>query len=349
MAFTTSTLHVSVPLTDLAVAFRPDENGYLWNKLLPQKIVRKRTDLIRQISKGQLLREYDLRAGKGGRVQEVQFKVDPNQSFNAVDYAVQAIMRNTEAMEADEILEYTQEQMYACLIAMHTNMEIVTLRDTLRNTAFMTQNVTLTAPDYWDDYTSIVSDPIDDLKVGILSVFTKTGHMPNMIVFHAYVWDRIQRHPKVLARGAVNPSGNAIVTIPMMEAILGVAPGTIHVTAQQWNEALEDQTPVFRAQIGPDTIIAYTTAPSIRSYGLGYSFMFQDASAGGDPQIIKEIEAPFVVYEFPDNGLFDPRGATIHRLVGGLDQKVLVSDAGYLIKNCVDYTNTARYGTLLGG
>ena len=64
-------------------------------------------------------------------------------------------------------------------------------------------------------------------------------------------------------------------------------------------------------------------------------------------QLIKEIQAPFVVYEFPDNGFLDPRGATIHRLVGGLDQKVLVPEAGYLIKNCVDYTNTAAYGNFL--
>ena len=133
MSFLQSQLHVSVPLTDFAVAFRPEEEGYLWGKLLPPKTVTKRTNLIRQISKAQLLRGYELRVGKGGRVAEVQFKVDTNLSYNAVDYAVESVLSQTEDMEADEILQYEQEQMYACLIAMHTNLEVLTVKQTLRD------------------------------------------------------------------------------------------------------------------------------------------------------------------------------------------------------------------------
>ncbi len=346
MAFTQSTLHVSVPLTDLALAFRPNLNGYLWSTLLPPKVVTKRTDLIRQIDKGNLLRQYDLRTGKGGRVQEVQFKVGSNLSFNAIDYSIQAILRNTERMEADEILQYDQENIYHCLVGMNTNIEIVTIKQTLRDPAIITNNVALLTAEQWDNYTSPLSDPIGDIQTGCLQIFAKTGHMPNCIVMHAFVWNRIQQNPQVLARGPVNPTGQAIITIPMFEEILGVQPGTVKVTAQQYNNALEDQTPNYVSMIGPDCIITYSEAPSIRSYGVGYSYMFQDSSAGGDLQTIKEIEAPFVVYEFPDNGLFDPRGATVHRLVGGLDQKVQVTDAAYLIQNCVDYTNPRYAGFL---
>ena len=71
------------------------------------------------------------------------------------------------------------------------------------------------------------------------------------------------------------------------------------------------------------------------------------ASAGGANEIIKDLEAPFVVLEFPDVGLKDPRGATVHRIVGGLDQKILVPEAGFLIQNCVDATRTDWYGTAL--
>lgn len=347
MPFLQSQLHVSVPLTDFAVAFRPDEEGYLWGQLLPPKVVTKRTNLIRQISKAQLLRKYELRVGRGGRVSEVEFKVDQNLSYSATDYAVESILSQTEDMEADEILQYEQEQMYACLIAMHTNLEVLTIKQTLRDTTVLTNNVTLLPRNYWDNYNSGASNPIEDVKVGCLSVFVRTGKMPNRIVMHAYVWDRVQRHPTVLARGGVHPSGNAIVTVEQFEAILGVAPGTMRITAQQYNVALEDQTPDYRSMIGGDTIIAYVEPPGVRTYGLGCSFMFQRASAGDNLEIVKELEAPFVVYEFPDVGQKDPRGATVHRLVGGLDQKVLVPEAGYLIKNCVDVTNTARYSNFL--
>jgi len=347
MAFNASTLHVNVPLTDLANRFTPEMEGYLWSRLLPPKVVTKRSDLIRQIDKGNLLRLYDLRAGDASRIQEVQFKVNSNLSFNAIDYGVQTILRNTERMEADEILQYDQEQMFTALVSMHTNLEYVTITQTLRDTSLLTNNVTLTAAEYWDNRTSMDSDPILDLTAACMSVFTKTTKMPNVIVMHAYVWRAIQQHPKVLARGPVHPTGSGIVTIPMFEEILGVQSGTIHVTAQQYNRGNQGGSDLFTSMIGPDTIVAYVGPPSQRAYSLGYSFMFQDGSAGGDPQVIKEIEAPFVVYEFPDNGLFDVRGATVHRLVGALDQKVLVSDAGYLIKNCVDYSNAALYGQML--
>lgn len=347
MAFNNSTLHVNVPLTDLANRFTPEMEGYLWSRLLPPKVVTKRSDLIRQIDKGNLLRLYDLRAGAAARVQEVQFKVNSSLTFNAIDYSVQTILRNTDRMEADEILQYDQEQMYTALVSMHTNLEYVTIKQTLRDTALLTKNVTLLPAEYWDNRFSIDSDPIADLLTAVNSVFIETTKMPNLIVFHTYVWRAIQQNARVLARAPVHPTGSGILTLAAMEEILGVDPGTICVTAQQYTVNKEGSTAddTFTSMIGPDTIVAYVAPASQRAYSLGNSFMFQDASAGGDPQIIKEIEAPFVVYEFPDNGMFDVRGATVHRLVGGLDQKVLVPGAGYLIKNCVDYSNQALYGT----
>jgi hypothetical protein len=350
MAFLDSQLHINVPLTDYAVAFRPEENQYLWNTLLPQKPVRHRSDLIRQISKANLLRRQDLRVGKGGRVTEVQFKLDPNLSYNAVDYAASAILRETERMNADDILQYDQEMMYTALIYMHTNLEVLTIKETLRDPTILTNNVTLTAPHFWDNYLSPVSDPLNDIRTGVNQVRTKTGYYPNCIVMHELVWDKIQRHPRLLARGPVHPYGSGIVTKQAFELMLGVEPGTLKVTAQQYNVALEDQPGDFRSMTGPDVIIAYTTAPSIRTYGLGSSFMFQGDGVrrgeGGDLNPLPELGAPFVVYQFP-NYQADPRGAQSLNLIGALDQRVLNAEAGYLIKSCVDATNTAVYGNFL--
>lgn len=345
MAFLDSQLHINVPLTDFAVAYRADLDGYMWSKLLPPKIVTKRSDYIRQIDKGNLLRKYDLRVGKGGRISEVQFKIGNNFQFNAVDYAVKTILRNSEAANADDILEYEHEQMYHALVAMHTNIEVITIKETLRDPAQLTNNVTLAAGSRWDDYTSLNSDPVDDFKIGIQKVENLTTKEPNIIFMHKMVWDRVQRHPRVLMRGGVHPTGGAIVSIEQFEKILGVAPGTIMVTTQNYNVALEDQTPDFRSMIGPDCIIARVETPSVRSYGLGCSFMFQGDGFGSNLQTIPELGTPFLVYQYPEYQS-DPRLGTALNLVGGLDQKILVPDAGYLIKDCVTKT-AARYGNFL--
>lgn len=349
MSFLNSELHLNVPLTDLAVRFSPIKEGYLWSRMLPPKVVNKRSNFIRQISKGQLLRIGDYRVGTGGQVQEIQFKVDNSLSYNCIDYSVEAVLRQTEEMEADEILEYAQEQMYTCMISMNGFIEYVTIKQTLRNPAILTQNVTLTPAEFWDNYNSQASDPIEDLKIACLKVLVATTKMPNAITMHAMVWDRVQRHPRVLARAGVHPTGGGIVSIAQFEDILGVEHGTLMITTQQYNSALEDQTPVFKSFIGPDTIVAYVEPSSVRNFGLGQSFMFQRASSDGRGanEIIKDLEAPFVVYEFPDLGTKDPRGSTVHRIVGGIDQKVLVPEAGFLVQNCVDASRTDWYGTAL--
>lgn len=353
MAFLDSALHINVPLTDYAVAFRTKEDEYMWDKLLPPKVVSKRSDIIRQIDKGNLLRKYDLRVGTGGRIPEVQFKVSQNFTYNAVDYAVRAVLRESERANADSILQYDQEMMYHALISMHTNLEVLTIKDTLRDPLQLTNNVTLALPTFWDNYNSPGSNPLADLKTAVLSIRARTEHMPNVILMHDLVWDALQRHPIIVARGPVHPFGAGIITIPIMEEILNVRPGTIKVTSKQYNVAKEgDPIADFRSMIGPDVIVAYVEPPSTRSYGLGTTFMFQGKSEGSNYtgenlDVVPGLGgAPFVVYQFP-NYEADSRGAQSLNLVGGIDQRVLVQDAGYLIRNVVDKTNFTKYGNFL--
>lgn len=347
MPFLDSNLHINEALTDVGVGFRQDEEGFLWGKLLPQKIVKHRSDYIRQIDKGQLLRKYDLRVGQGGRIEDIQFKIGQNLFYNAIDYAVEATMRATEASNADEILQYEQELIYHALVAMHNNLEVVTIKETLRNTSFMTNNTDFSASvaDQWDQYNSVSSDPVEDLKRRVLRIKSRTGRAPNICVMHDMVWDVVQRHPSVLARGGVHPTGNAIVTKEQFEKICDLPPGSLITTSMTYNLAAEDQTADFRSFIGPDVILAYVEAPGLRSYGLGYTFMWP-GEIMGDMTKKAGIEAPFVVLQFPDNNR-DPRGANVLRVVGGIDQRVLVADAGELLIKVVNQANTDAYGSFL--
>lgn len=352
MPFIDSGLHVNEAMTDFAIGFRQEVEGYLWSKLLPPKVVPKRSDYIRQIDKGQLLRKYDLRVGKGGRVTDVQFKIGSNLSFNAVDYAAEATMRASEASNADSVLQYEQELIYHALIAMHTNLEVLTIKETLRNPSIMVNNIDLSAnpADQWDQFNSASWDPVEDIKRRVLRVKSRTGRPPNICLMHDMIWDVVQRHPSVLARGGVHPTGNAIVTKEQFEKICDLPPGSLITTSLTYNVALEDQAADFRSFVGPDVLIAYVEAGGLRNYGLGQSFMWPGETMG---DLVEKSGigdgtsgVPFVVVQFPDHNR-DPRGANVLRVVGGLDQKVLVPDAGELIINAVDATNSAAYQNFL--
>lgn len=347
MAFLDSGLHVNEALTDLCLAFRQDQEGYCWNKILPQKVVRHRSDYIRQIDKGQLLRLYDLRVGAGGRVKDVQFKIGENLKYNAVDYAVEAVMRATESSNADAIIEYEQELIYNAMIAFNQNLEYLTIKNTVRSTTFMTNNTTLTGGDRWDQYNSPSSDPIMDIKQAALRIKSRTGYMPNVLMMHDMVWDVIQRHPRSLERAPVHPSGSGIFTKEAFERVCDLPPGSLITTSMTYNTALEDQTASYTSFIGPDVIMAYVAPSSTRNYGLGQSFMWAGQNAGDMQKLAGAgIQGPFVVYQFPDNNR-DPRGANVLRIVGGIDQKILNTDAEELFVSVVDGSNTAAYGPFL--
>lgn len=352
MPFIDSQLHYNQALTDFAIGFRQDAAGYLWSKLLPPKTVTNRSNVIRQIDKGQLLRKYDLRVGPSGRITEVQFKVGANLSYNAIDYAVEATMRKSEVSNADAILEYEQELIYHAMIAMHTNIEVITIKETLRSPTVITNNIDLDSlpASRWDQYNSVSSSPIQDIQRRRLLIKSRTGHDPNICLMHDMVWNVVQRHPDTLARGGVHPTGNAIVTKEQFEKICDLPPGSLITTSMTYNVAQEGSPADFRSFIGPDCLLAYTAPAATRSYSLGQSFQFIGEA---DEDMAKSAGLgegggglPFLVLQYPDHNR-DPRGANVLRVVGGLDQKVLVTDAAELLINVVDKTDTAAYGQFL--
>lgn len=355
--FLNSQLHINQALTDYAISFRPEKEDYLWSTVLPKKIVKHKSDYIRSIDKGQILRLWDLRASTGMRpAQEVQFKIGANTLYTCVDYAARAILDPVERANADSVLLYDEEQMFAALMAMQTNFEKIAIKDTLRNPALLTNNVAITAPNRWDNYTSPTSDPITDLVSAIELVRVRTGGKnPNFLAMHRLVWNQVQKHPAVLARGAVhvNPAGLGIVTPAQFEQILDIPPGSFHITSAQYNVAVEGVADDFRSFIGPDVIIAFTEpTPGVRNYNysLGQSFMFMPSEIPIEGMGTKRVGGtsdPLIVLEYPGYDIGPMGISTIARVYGSVDFKILVPDAGFLLTDVVNKTNTALYGNFL--
>lgn len=354
MAFLNSQLHINQALTDYAISFRPELEDYLWNTALPKKVVKHKSDYIRSIDKGQILRLWDLRASNQMRpAQEVGFKIGANQLYTCVDYAARAILDPVERANADSVLLYDQEQMFAALMAMQTNFEKICIKDTLRNPAILTNNVAITAANRWDNYASPTSDPITDLVSAIELMRVRIGGKnPNFLAMHRLVWNQVQKHPAVLARGAVhvNPAGLGIVTPTQFEQILDLPPGSFHITVAQYNTAVEGTPDDFRSFIGPDVIIGYNEpTPGVRNYGLGQSFMFMpgELPLEGGAKMKSGSSDPMIVLEYPGYDIGAMGISTIARVYGSVDFKVLVPDAGFLLTDVVNKTNTALYGNLL--
>jgi len=357
MAFNDSQLHLNVPLTDLAVAFRPDEDGLLWNKLLPPKVVPNTSNIIRQIDRANLMSIQEMKSGANGWAGEVQFKVGADQTYACIDYACEVVKDRRERANADAILEYDAEQLYTGMIKVNNLLEYVGIKGTLRvSTNYdSSQVVTLTTPDQWDNYNSPQNDPVSDIKTGVLQVRIQTGGARRgkiIVVMHDLVWNAIQLNPNLLARSPVHPSGGGIMTLPMFQEIIFGKPGDpnyvqgeIITTSAFYNTAADPQTADMRSFVGPDVMIIYSELANVRNFGFGQSFMFAGVDTG--IEFMKQSGGiPLVVYSYPDpkRGIY---GSDVDRIVGSVDFKVLNPLGGYLIKECVDKTNTALYSNWL--
>lgn len=328
MAFLQSSLHVDRPLTDLVVAYDPSQDGMIRGHFFPRKPVSKLSDQIRQVSKPDMLRVYDLEAGSESRVKEVQFRMDTSLSYRAVPRAALVNLSGLDMLNADEEIQFEQRQVMQAMASLSIDLEYQAVNNTLRSASILTQNSTLLAAERWDNFTSASSDPIADLLAACTSVQAQTGKPANRLAMSIYSWRKLQQHPNVLARLVLNAGGApaAILTKKVLAEILDLEGGeaSIAITAANYNSAQHGQTAAYKMFLGSDVIVARVETPSLSDFGLGHEFAF--SGFGGDAfSVIK--------YQDPARGAL---GSDVAKVVGMVDYKVLNPLAGYLLKGVLD-------------
>lgn len=322
MAFTAGQLHVSRPLTKLVVAYDPNEDELLHNWFFPNLPVDHRTDLIRQRSKADMLRLYDLKkADVQGKPARVQMRMDTSLSYLAQPYIAEAVIDHLEAQDADAEVQYEQQQTMAANLAVQMSVEndAITI---LRNASILIRNTTLVAAQQWDNFASPDSQPIVDLMSAVRSVEMKTGKKVNRIGMSKPTWDALAQNP--LSRESVdvtNQSGR-LLTPEILEKALNVEPGSIKISRATYNSAAWGQTPSYKSFIGADVVVARVEDPKVNSFGLGYEFSW--GGYGTD-------SAAVIRYQDMSIGA----GADIAKVIRVLEKKVTNPEAAFLIKAAV--------------
>lgn len=342
-----SALHVAVPETALAVAYRADMSQYLWDALLPIKMVDKPFNLVRGVNKGNLLRRRELRAGPNAP--RVQFKMDTNQTYQTDDFMLEILSDEREKQIADEIIQYDPELIYHLTLAFQTSMEFATIYQILRNTANYGSNYTdLSASggvQQFDNVGSPDSDPMALFRRIVTQGLHKLGgKVYNNVVMSPFTWNKIQENNNVQKLGRMQNFTAPYMWISAFEDAVGLPQGAIKLTSAVFNDSLEDQTDSFKTFIGPDIIFNFTEPQSPRFFGAGLSIMFPGGIPGAG---LEGIRAPFSLLSFPDFGMESVFGATKFRLAGGIQQKILNTEAMYLIQNAINKSDTDSYGSFL--
>lgn len=333
-----ATVHVKRRLTDVSIHF-PYEFTSVGERFFPRRPTDFLTDQFAVWNKSNLLALDELSPlGDDESPPDVELKLSSDQSFSCKVYGVQSPGKWITERNSDPSLDYEVERTIQLTSALRLRLEYLRVNQTLRSTAIMTSNSTMSAASRFDNYSSGSSQPIKTLRAVVNQIaYANQGRRPNRIAMATFTLQAIANSQEFKDAVKFNVIQNAQKDqlAALVEQLIGVEFGSIILADAVYNVAAADQTPIYTTFIGPDVVLGYVEDLGIRKYSL--SAGFQWSAYSNDPQAIIAVPR----YNNTMVPVEDLRAFCV------IDPKIIQPDLGYLLKGCIDATNTTDYGQLV--
>lgn len=303
---TSNQVHIDQPLTNISLAYRNDEAGYIAEKVFPRVPVRKQSDKYFTYVKADWFRDEMDRRAPGARSVRVDYGIStdsylaevygvakgiPDEVYDNVDSPLQPLAEATEFLTDKAFIK---KEIQVAAIAFGTGW-----------------SSSATPSILWDLDTS---NPIGDAATAVNTVEQNIGRTPNLGVIGGDLWRHLMQHPDLVDRikGAAGPGQPAILTESAIAALLGV--NSLAIGKAMKENALEGQTS-SRARIwGLHALFVYVTgSPALRTPNAGYVFEWNTRQVN---RYREEQEHQDVV-----------------EVTQSFDVKLVATDAAYFYKN----------------
>lgn len=302
---TISDVVVDPVLSNISKAY--SNEMYIADMLFPVVPVGKQTGKYYQYNKAKFRRNKTLRA-PGGKANEVEYGLS-TASFEAVDHALKEKTPWEIIEQADSALSPESDATENVTEQLQIDKEIA-LATSMAATATITQNTTLSGTSQWSDYTN--SDPISDIKAGMVVVQKAIGRKPNTLLLGKPTFDKLVDHPDVVEKIKYTNLGTA--TTDLLARLFNVE--NVIVAEALYNTAVEGATDSLDYIWGKHAWLCYITPRvALRTITLGFTFRWKDRKVKKWDD--EDMEARFV------------------RVNENYVQKFVAAEACYLIKNAV--------------
>lgn len=338
-------VHVNRRLTDVSLHF-PSEFDSIGDYFFPEKPVDFLSDQFASYNKANMLSIRDLTPlGDDDVPPSVQLKWDADTTYNCAVYGVSSPGKWISSKNADPSLDYETERAIQLTLSLRLRLEYLKVKQRLRSSTYMTNYGTATAlmGCKFDDYTNVDNAPVKFLKFKCVELANaNNGRRPNRITMASEVLNAICETEdfKTRVQYTVIPSGasgkdvvrDANGQLSLLEAMIGVAPGTIKLADHVYNAAAVNQTASYKKFIGSDIVIGYVEPLGLRAFSMSAAFTWS-----AYPQ------SPMSIISVPQYN----RGTIVTeelRAFTVTDPKIIKPELGLLITGCVD---TTAYGGVL--
>jgi hypothetical protein len=170
----------------------------------------------------------------------------------------------------------------------------------------------------WDDYAN--SDPIRDMRDGVIAMAKLTAKKPNTLILGAEVWDQLQDHPDYLDR--IKWTQKGVVSEDLISSLIGVKKTYIAWSIK--NTAQEGETASYEFNLGKNALLMYVApSPGLNTVSAGYTFNWSGLFGTGKNGIrIKRFRMEWI-----ESDRVEAEEA--------IDQKVVASELGYFYSAAV--------------
>ena len=193
-----------------------------------------------------------------------------------------------------------------------------------------------------DNYASSKSNPIAALIAAKLQIKNDTGKVMNFVAIDDLLWEwGFKLNPYCLARCPVQVApqimgAGATLTPALLEQILEIPPGSIHIYKQRYNPSRKGEPKARRkSHLGSDIICAYVEDPNLNTVGFGHEFSFT-----GLGEIPSDYPFAVLTYEDPRSGLYGSQRARVVSIMGWV---VTRQQSVLRITNTVDISDGSKY------
>lgn len=262
--------YTSKPLTNFSLAYFNEPGAFIASKIFPIFPVKpgERTGDVYEYGKD-AMRLVDTKRAIGGGYNSINLQVEKTNKYLLEDYGLAGDVLEEDLLFAEAPIDAEMD------MTMYLNEKLMLdqekkLADVLTNTGTITQNVTLSGADQWDQYST--SDPFSDIRLAKDTVYASTAKEANTMIIERKVLMTLTDHP--LVRGTF--PGAVSITHQMVQEKIAVIFGfdTVLVAKGMYNNSNYGAASQPLASVWSDVcIIAYIEqSPKLRTRTLGRTF-----------------------------------------------------------------------------
>lgn len=299
-------------LTNVSSAYIP--TGYVSESVFAQIPVKQTSGKLGKYSNSHIRIQNTVMGGRGkARRVEIITRTDTN--YNIERHGLEGLVTKDDEINVEKPFDAQKDEVIGLSTAIWLGKE-KSLGDTLTDPAIITQKVTLSGTDQYNDFTN--SDPIGDFLTARLTVRSASGMPPDTAVMDWAVANTLSYSPKILA--ALGYTANRAGQLSDQELAKAMGVQRLLIAMPSFNNSKEGQadslTPVWGKHV------VFMVAPT--------KAVPYQVSAGYYLTLIGE--SPRQVFKFPINNPPESTGVIVR---DSFDYLLSNTAAAYLIEDAI--------------